>query len=130
MPLVKEKMIEARVMHPSYVGTDGRAHRRGTVITVPESWVEKGTTRCKRGDQFVVVDQALKPIADEQRERAAKENAPDTSKAFEGEVARREAWQKLSDDAEKIHRERALEAAKQAAVVHRAALEAQTPAGK
>jgi hypothetical protein len=126
MPLLKEKMAEARVMHPSYVGVDGRAYRRGTVISVPESWIEKGTTRCKRGDQFVIVDQALKPIADEQRERAAKENAPDTGKAFDAEVARREGWQKLTASADKIHREAALEAAKQTAAIHKAALDVPT----
>ena len=100
-PKVQEPLVECRVLCKVYKGYDGSYHREGAIIKVPQSWIEKGTLR-EAGHPEHIIDRPLMPISEERAEAEKKSSAPESTKPFEAEVKRREAWAKMSQTAEEM----------------------------
>jgi hypothetical protein len=99
-PAAGEKMVDVRVMGANYQ-TNSEVYLRGDIITVPESWIEKGITRMHKG---VISDQQLMRIEEYTVSRAVSEQPPAKSHANEGERARREALKKQNEERDAINR--------------------------
>ena len=100
-PKKKEEMVECRVLCPIYRGVNGQSYRKGSVIAVPQSWIEKGTIH-EAGHPEIIISRPLKPMAEEKAELEERANAPENTQPFDAEVRKREAWAKVNQTAETI----------------------------
>jgi L-lactate utilization protein LutB len=108
----KEEMVECRVLCPIYRGVDGHSYRKGSTITVPKSWIEKGTTY-EAGHPENIISRPLKPLSEERAELEQQANAPENTGSFDAEVRKREAWMKMNQTAETMIKKDQMEATRQ-----------------
>lgn len=89
--------VKCRVVAPTW-----GAYSRGAIVDATPREVEQTTHRDRSGK---VVNRALLPLDEEQKQAAASARPDDSKRVHESDLARRKAWSDLSADAERINRE-------------------------